>query len=272
MITVPELIEAVPVIVSLIVIESLLSVDNALAVAALASHLPGHQRKLAMRLGIAGAYVFRGIAMATAAWIVHNEWIRVIGAVYLIYLMCAHLTAGEGEKEGHEGGGSSGGGLFSTILKIELLDLSLSLDNVIAAVAMSRKLWVVCTGVFIGILALRFLAGYCLKLLERYPILSKTAFILVGWVGVVLTYELAVQHEIPAYVKFVGIGVIIALTILYSRSSLAQRLLRPVIALSELLMKVFATVVNWLVWPLRKIVDGIGFLCGRLAGSEPPPP
>jgi predicted tellurium resistance membrane protein TerC len=60
------------------------------------------------------------------------------------------------------------------------MDLSLSVDNVVVAVAMSPKLWVVCTGVFIGILALRLVAGYCIQLIERYPILEHTAFVLIG--------------------------------------------------------------------------------------------
>ena len=43
MLTQPEIIEAIPIIISLIVIEGLLSVDNALAIAAMASHLPGKE-------------------------------------------------------------------------------------------------------------------------------------------------------------------------------------------------------------------------------------
>jgi len=60
------LVEAIPVIISLIVIEGLLSVDNALAIAAMASHLPGRQTYSALRVGIIGAYVFRGRALLLA--------------------------------------------------------------------------------------------------------------------------------------------------------------------------------------------------------------
>jgi len=81
-------------------------------------------------------------------------------------------------------------GFFGTIVAIEIMDLSLSVDNVVAAVAMSPQLWVVCTGVFIGILALRFVAGACIRLIEKFPILEHTAFILVGYVGFILVYEL----------------------------------------------------------------------------------
>ncbi len=322
MISGTDILEAVPVIASLIVIESLLSVDNALAIAALASHLPPAQRKIAMRLGIGGAYLFRGLAMAAASWIVHNEWIRIIGAGYLIYLMCAHLTAKPEEsseeskkqldalnteiaqcreerakfQQGtpeYEAANTkvqavkpriadaqakldaakknvpkSDSGLFATVMKIELLDLSLSIDNVIAAVAMSRKLWIVCTGVFIGILALRYLAGYCLRLLERYPILAKTAFILVGWVGVILVFEMVTGEEVQAYVKFLGIGGIIVATIFYERHPRLKRVMAPLISGSLFCMRVFAVVIDFLVWPLRKIVDGICFLFTKVARAD----
>ena len=59
-----ECTDAFPVILSLIIIEGLLSVDNALAIAAMASHLPEPQKRKALRWGIIGAYGFRGIALA----------------------------------------------------------------------------------------------------------------------------------------------------------------------------------------------------------------
>src|SRR4030095_9382970 len=94
-----ELAEAVPVILSLIVIEGLLSVDNALAIAAMASHLPGRQKILALRLGIIGAYVFRGIALAFAAFIIEHAWLKFVGAAYLIHLMCTHFAERDRKAE-----------------------------------------------------------------------------------------------------------------------------------------------------------------------------
>ena len=194
MITWAETIQALPVILSLILIEGLLSVDNALAIAAMANHLPGRQKFLALRLGILGAYVFRGIALAFAAHIIANPWLKLIGAAYLVYLMCQHLTRqGDGEDGATE---TQERGFWGTILAIEIMDLSLSVDNVVAAVALSPKLWVVCTGVFIGILALRFVAGVCIRLLEKFPVLEHTAFLLIGYVGFILLAELTI-HDPP---------------------------------------------------------------------------
>jgi len=245
--TLAELGEAFPVIISLIIIEGLLSVDNALAIAAMARHLPEKQQKLALRWGIIGAYGFRGLCMAFAAWIIENPWLKIGGAVYLVYLMCKHFS--ESEEEGGDGGGGdlAAKGLVATIISIEIMDLSLSVDNVVAAVAMSPKLWVVCTGVFIGILALRFVAGACLKLIEKFPILEETAFLLIGYVGFILVFELLSDPNsglqllpgpghVSALEKFVGIVLIMALSILYSRSGAFQKVARPFLKASFPLM------------------------------------
>ena len=146
-----EIIEDLRSIVSLVVIEGLLSVDNALAIAAVASHLPKPQQQLALKLGIIGAYLFRGLALFFVARIIANPWLKLVGSAYLIYLMASNLTE-DGDDEGHEGSGTKRHppGLLATIIQIELMDLALSLDNVVAAVALDKRLWVVCTGVFIG--------------------------------------------------------------------------------------------------------------------------
>jgi tellurite resistance protein TerC len=266
MITSPDLLDALPVIASLVVIEALLSVDNALVIAAMAAHLPRRQRTLALRLGIIGAYVGRGATLAIAAWIVNNPWIKIVGAAYLVYLMCSQLTApAAAESQSTQ---TNGPGLLLTIVRIEILDLSLSLDNVIAAVALSRKLWVVCTGVFIGILALRFIAGWCLRLLERLPILGQAAFVLVGYVGALLTFELATSSEVHSTAKFAGIAIIIAIAILYSRSALLRRILRPIFGLAQPPMRAFAAVIDFLASPLRKLVDWLISLVARSSGDS----
>ena len=249
MITLSEFIDGVPIILSLVVIEGLLSVDNALAIAAMASELPQKQRRLALRLGIIGAYAFRALALVCAQWIISNPWVKIVGAGYLIYLMCAHLT--KGERKWAKLQPPKHASLWMTVLLIELMDLSLSVDNVVAAVALSPKLWLVCTGVFIGILALRFLAGVCIGLLERHPILSSTAFVLVGYVGMLLLFEMATSSEMGSLGKFTGIALIICSAILYERSPKLQRLFAPAFRVMRVLMRLISQGVEGVFWPLR---------------------
>lgn len=216
-----EILSAVPVILSLILIEGLLSVDNALAIAAMASGLPGNQRVKALRYGVIGAYAMRGLCLLFAAWIAGNPWIKAVGAGYLVYLMISQIWG-----KGGEGGAlrSVQRGFWLTVASIEFLDLSLSLDNVVAAVALDNRLWVICTGVFIGIVILRFLAGFGIVLIEKHPVLKTTAFLLVGFVGVLLLTELAIERfgaafRIPSFIKFGGIFAITGASLLFERKA-----------------------------------------------------
>jgi len=215
----------------------------------MASELPEKQQRLALRLGILGAYLFRFVALLLVEWIIDNPWIKGIGAAYLIYLMCAHLTGKDRRKA--QGLHPKKAGLWMTVFSIELMDLSLSVDNVVAAVALSSKLWIVCTGVFIGILALRLLAGICIKLMERYRILASTAFLLVGYVGALLLAEMIFGQEFGSLVKFAGIVTIVAITLVYERSARLQKLCGPVLKVARVPMRLFSTAVESVFWPLR---------------------
>ena len=255
MIAAHEIVEALPIIASLILIEGLLSVDNALAIAAMAAHLPEAQQKMALRFGIIGAYLFRGVALALTGWIISNPWIKAFGALYLVYLMCSHLT--RPEVENGEDSQHNGPGLLQTVLQIELMDLSLSIDNVVAAVILSPKIWVVCTGVFIGILALRYVAGFCIKLLQKFPVLAQAAFLLVGFVGGLLFFELGTGIHVSSFEKFAGICVLLLCSLVYGRFAGLRAILNPVVRVALIGMRGFAWLCDGLFWPLRKLHQAI---------------
>lgn len=271
-----DLSTAIPVIIALIVLEGLLSVDNALAIAAMANHLPEKQKIMALRLGIIGAYLFRGVALAFAAWILETPWVMWCGAAYLVYLMSQHFTGAGDEDDDGKSDTAVSRGFVATVVSIEVMDLSLSVDNVLAAAAMDRRLWVVCTGVFIGILALRFVAGWCIRLLEKYPVLEHAAFLLIGWVGFILVGELLWDHldplplkpdgspdhhHIESWQKFSGIVVILALCIGYSKSVFVQKILQPVIIAGRLPMRLVAgvvgSIVKLIILPFRLIFNAV---------------
>jgi tellurite resistance protein TerC len=162
-----------------------------------------------------------------------------------------------------------------TIVQIEIMDLSLSVDNVIAAVALApkgpdgeEKMWVVYTGVAIGILALRLAAGVCIRLLHKYPVLAQTAFLLVGYVGFILVFELLTHIHILPWQKFIGIVIITAITLYYGRSHVLQAIIKPVIRIALPLMRAFAGLLDWVFWPLRKLHELIARMFRKALPKE----
>ncbi len=234
-----EIVETIPVILSLTLINGLLSVDNSLAIAAMASRLPEHQRPRALNWGMAGAYGFRCICLFFASVILENDWLKLLGAAYLIYLMCKEITAEEdAEMEAAATAGAAPAAaahahptrsFASVVTGILILDASLSVDNVVAAVAMSPKLWAVYVGVGISILVLRFVAGACIRLIEKFPILEDTAFLLVGYVGVILLVEMQFTIEVGSFWKLVSIVAIVALSLAYEQMAWVRAAFRPLV-------------------------------------------
>ncbi|MBO9640443.1 MAG: TerC family protein, partial [Siphonobacter aquaeclarae] len=192
------------IILNLILIESLLSVDNAAVLATMVMDLPQDQRKKALKYGIVGAYLFRGICLLAATWLVKVWWLKPVGGLYLLYL-CFNYFKGEStpsheddlldKKENWFYKNSIGllGKFWATVALVEVMDLAFSIDNVFAAVAFTDNIYLICTGVFIGILAMRFVAQSFVKLMERFPFMEAVAFIVIGILGVKLTSS-AVCH------------------------------------------------------------------------------
>lgn len=184
----------ISVIATLILLETLLSIDNAVALAILVSPLPEQQRAKALRYGIIGAYVFRGLCLLFAAWLIHIWWLKVIGGMYLLWLSYDYFKK-DSPKDGDVIAADRGligklspyiGRLWATIVAVELLDLTFSIDNVFAAVALTDKLWLIMLGVGIGILAMRFVAQRFVGLMEKYPRLETAAFLVIGLLGLKL--------------------------------------------------------------------------------------
>ncbi len=186
------------IIGNLVLIESLLSVDNAAVLAIMVMKLPSQQRQKALKYGIVGAYVFRGICLLLASYLIKIWWLKSLGGMYLLYLAIhwwrskrKSKAAQEEEIEKKEGRlykmtVGKLGPFWATVISVEIMDIAFSLDNVFAAVAFSDNILVILTGVFIGILAMRFVAQYFVKLIEKYPFLEACAFTVIAILGLKL--------------------------------------------------------------------------------------
>lgn len=191
---------ALLVVLNLILIESLLSVDNAAVLATMVMDLPEAERRKALRIGLVLAYVFRGTALLFASVLIKINWLKLAGGAYLIFL-CGqffykeifkhqHILEIEQEtlsdKVKHTKTFFGLSQFWSTVLMVEIMDLTFSIDNVFAAVAFTDNIYLVCLGVFIGIITMRIVAGYFVKLMERFPFLDTVAFLVIGILGIKL--------------------------------------------------------------------------------------
>jgi YkoY family integral membrane protein len=175
----------ISVILVLIVLEVILSADNALILGVLVQKLPVHLRRKALFYGILGAYVLRGLALLFAALVIKLWWVQALGAAYLLYIALKHFLKPE-EAHAPPPLEATAAQFWKVVAQVELMDLAFAVDSVLVAVALSDKLWVIYTGVFLGILALRMLASLVVTLLDRYPRFKHLAYVVVGLAGVKL--------------------------------------------------------------------------------------
>lgn len=174
---------------ALVVLEALLSADNALVLAIMVKHLPKEERKRALLYGLAGAFVFRLLAILFAAVVLKQWWLQGLGAAYLLFLPIKHFIQSAG---GANKAKPVGAGFWRTVVAVEITDMAFAIDSVLAGVAFINnrhdKIWVVYVGAMIGIVLLRLAANMFVRLLEKYPIFDHVAYVLVGWVGVKLAF------------------------------------------------------------------------------------
>jgi len=171
----------------LIFLEGVLSVDNALVLAILAKHLPEKQRKKALTYGLVGAFVFRFIALAMVTYLVKWRWVKFVGGGYLLYIAIKHLFFGENKDDLKDK--AVGTSFWKTVVAIELTDIAFAVDSILAGVALTNKLWVVFTGGIIGIVMMRFTASLFIRIIEQYPRLEKSAYLLVLIIGLKVVVE-----------------------------------------------------------------------------------
>jgi YkoY family integral membrane protein len=200
----------------LVLLEGLLSADNALVLAVLVLGLPKEEQRKALRYGILGAFVFRFLATLFAVYLIDFAWVKLAGAAYLLYLPIRHFSGGDAEARRAPKTAKAWLGLtafWATVVKVELTDIVFAIDSILVAVAMSNKTWVIVTGGLLGILAMRMLIGQLLVVVQRYPPLVDGAFVIIAWVGIKLLVEYLHQIHVIAFEipKLLSLGLILVI-------------------------------------------------------------
>ena len=87
------------VVALLVVLEGLLSIDNALVLGLLAKRLPKNEQSKALWYGLAGAFVFRFAAVLLASLLLRWTFAKFLGGAYLVYIAVRHLFFESKETE-----------------------------------------------------------------------------------------------------------------------------------------------------------------------------
>jgi YkoY family integral membrane protein len=169
----------------LVFLEGILSLDNALVLAIIARGVKPELQKKVLTYGLVGAVIFRMTAIFFANTLIQYTWIKFIGGGYLLWLAIKFFFFTDVEKHKeviHRG-------FWATILVVELTDIAFAVDSILAAVALTNKYWIIVTGGLIGTFLMRFAANQFIRLLNVFPNLETTAYLLISIVGVKVMLE-----------------------------------------------------------------------------------
>jgi YjbE family integral membrane protein len=164
----------------IILVNIVLSGDNAVVIALAARSLPPRQQNQAIFWGAGAAVVMRIILTVIAVEMLKWPWLKLIGAVLLLWIAVKLLMP---EHDGDENVDSSDN-LLAAIKTILVADLVMSLDNVIAVAAAAKgSLTLLILGLAISIPLVIFGSTLLLKLMTRWPVIITIGAALLGWVA-----------------------------------------------------------------------------------------
>lgn len=168
-------------VLQIVMIDIVLSGDNAVVIALACRNLPEQQRRLGVFWGVAGAIVLRIALTFFALKLLETPYLKIVGAVLLLWIGIK-LVLPQAEGEGHEI--RAAGNLFGAIRTIIIADFVMSLDNVIAVAAAAHdSLFLLIFGLALSIPLMVWASQLILKLMDRFPWIILLGGALLGWVG-----------------------------------------------------------------------------------------
>ena len=176
--------------VGVLLIDLVLSGDNAVVIALAVRNLEGNVRRQAILFGVAAAIGLRIIFAFIVSFLVQIPLLQVVGGLLLIYISW-QLVKPEDEESEVE----AGSGLWQSVRIIAVADAVMSLDNVIALVAISRnpegepRVWLVALGIALTIPIIMFGATILSNLMDRFPVIVYAGAALLVYVAVELMFD-----------------------------------------------------------------------------------
>jgi YkoY family integral membrane protein len=192
----------------LVILEGLLSIDNALVLGLLARKLPPRSQTKALTYGLIGSFAFRLIAVAAAAWLLEWRIVKLLGGAYLLFIAAKHFATGKpAHRKSPHSESTDPLPFWSVVATIELTDIAFATDSILAGIALvgpapagikiHPKLWVILLGGMIGVLLMRVAAVGFIAVLKKFPRFETSAYLLVGVVGLKLLADwyFNAEHE-----------------------------------------------------------------------------
>ncbi len=204
-------------LLTLIVMEVVLGIDNLVFISILTNKLPEHQRVPARRVGIGLALVMRLVLLGTIAWIVQLttpifelfgrgfSWKDVIligGGLFLVWKATKeiHHNVEPTEKGEDFIATSATGTLSAAIVQILLLDLVFSVDSIITAVGMTEHLPIMVTAVCVAVFVMLVAATPLANFIERNPTIVMLALSFLLMIGMTLIADGMGFHVPKGYI------------------------------------------------------------------------
>jgi YjbE family integral membrane protein len=175
----------------IILINIVLSGDNAVVIALACRSLPAHQQKKAIIFGSVGAIVLRIILTFFAVFLLEQPYLKLVGAALLLWIGVGLLKGDDGDEDI-----AGNAGLLAAVKTIVIADLVMSLDNVIGVAAAAKgNVALLIIGLVISIPLIIFGSTLILKLMGRFPIIITLGAALLGWVaGEMCLTDPAIKH------------------------------------------------------------------------------
>lgn len=216
--------ESIIALLTLILLEVVLGLDNVIFISILSSRLPEHQQKKARRLGLILAMFIRLALLAiisvilkltndffTIPWptgvdnkmgISGKDLILILGGIFLIYKSATEIYHKMEGEEGDKSKAMKPAGFNSVVGQILLLDIVFSVDSIITAVGMVEELWVMYTAVIITVVIMLFAAEPISRFVNNHPVFKMLALSFLLLIGVSLIAEGFDVHIPKGYIYF----------------------------------------------------------------------
>ncbi|MBU0687999.1 MAG: TerC family protein [Gammaproteobacteria bacterium] len=166
----------------IILIDLLLSGDNAVVIALACRNLPEAQRRKGILYGVGGAIGLRVVLTFFAVSLLALPYLKLVGALLLLWIGIKLLLP---EEEAHgEGAIKAEAHLWGAVKTIIVADFVMSLDNVLGVAAVAKdNVWLLVFGLLVSIPMIAWSSQLVLKLIDRYPVIIYAGGALLGYVA-----------------------------------------------------------------------------------------